>query len=160
MTQLSNKCFLLKMCMKLVFTIFTLFLSSRNKFFRKNPPPSHISPLSPLTGILAHISSLGKMWACELIFKFLRYLILIVMWIQPIFSFTEFVTCSLKAFMFWQTVAFWKGILKNLAKFTGKHLCRSLFLNKVAGLNPAFLLKRRHWHRRFSVNFVKLWFEF
>ena len=27
-----------------------------------------------------------------------------------------------------------KGILRNFAKFTGKHLCRSLFLNKVAGL--------------------------
>ena len=24
--------------------------------------------------------------------------------------------------------------LKNLAKFTGKHLCQSLFFNKVAGL--------------------------
>ena len=27
-----------------------------------------------------------------------------------------------------------KGILRNLAKFTGKHLCQSLFFNKVAGL--------------------------
>ena len=27
-----------------------------------------------------------------------------------------------------------KGVLKNFAKFTGKHLCQSLFLNKVAGL--------------------------
>ena len=26
-----------------------------------------------------------------------------------------------------------KGILKNFAKFTGKHLCQSLFFNKVAG---------------------------
>ena len=25
-------------------------------------------------------------------------------------------------------------VLKNFAKFTGKHLCRSLFFNKVAGL--------------------------
>ena len=29
-----------------------------------------------------------------------------------------------------------KDILKNFAKFTGKHLCQSLFLNKVAGLRP------------------------
>ena len=29
-----------------------------------------------------------------------------------------------------------KGVLINLAKFTGKHLCQSLFLNKVAGLRP------------------------
>ena len=27
-----------------------------------------------------------------------------------------------------------KGVLKNFAKFTGKHLCRSLFFNKVTGL--------------------------
>ena len=26
-----------------------------------------------------------------------------------------------------------KGVLKNLAKFTGRHLCQSLFFNKVAG---------------------------
>ena len=29
-----------------------------------------------------------------------------------------------------------KGVIINLAKFTGKHLCQSLFLNKVAGLRP------------------------
>ena len=34
-----------------------------------------------------------------------------------------------------------KGILRNFAKFTGKHLCHSLFFNKVAG--PAALLKKR-----------------
>ena len=27
-----------------------------------------------------------------------------------------------------------KGVFKNLKKFTGKHLCQSLFFNKVAGL--------------------------
>ena len=27
-----------------------------------------------------------------------------------------------------------KGILRNIPKLTGKHLCQSLFLNKVAGL--------------------------
>ena len=33
-----------------------------------------------------------------------------------------------------------KGVLKNFAKFKGKHLCWSLFLNKVAAW-PAALLK-------------------
>ena len=28
-----------------------------------------------------------------------------------------------------------KGVLKNFTKFTGKHLCQSLFFNKVAGLS-------------------------
>ena len=48
-----------------------------------------------------------------------------------------------------------KAILRNLTKFTGKHLCQSLFFNKVAGLRPATLLKKRLWHRCFPVNFVK-----
>ena len=29
-----------------------------------------------------------------------------------------------------------KCALKNFAKFTGKHLCQSLFFNKVAGFRP------------------------
>ena len=29
-----------------------------------------------------------------------------------------------------------KGVLRNVTKFTGKHLCQSLFFNKVAGLRP------------------------
>ena len=42
--------------------------------------------------------------------------------------------------------------LKNFAKFTGKHLCQSLFFNKVAA--PT-LLKKRLWHRCFPVNLAK-----
>ena len=49
-----------------------------------------------------------------------------------------------------------KGALRNLAKFTGKYLCQSIFLNKVPGLRPATLLENRLWHRYFPVNFVKL----
>ena len=48
-----------------------------------------------------------------------------------------------------------KGVLRNIAKFTGKHLCQSLFFNKIAGLRPATLLKKRLWHRCFPVNFAK-----
>ena len=44
-----------------------------------------------------------------------------------------------------------KGVLRNLTKFTGKHLCQGLFFNKVSGLR----------HRCFHVNFVKfLWTSF
>ena len=35
-----------------------------------------------------------------------------------------------------------KGVIRNFAKFTGKHLCQSLFFNKVSGLRPANLSKR------------------
>ena len=48
-----------------------------------------------------------------------------------------------------------KDVLRNLTKFKGKHLCQSLFFNKVAGLRPATLLKKRLWHRYFPVNFAK-----
>ena len=33
---------------------------------------------------------------------------------------------------------FKRSVLKNFAKFIGKHLCRSLFLNKVVGLSSIF----------------------
>ena len=36
-----------------------------------------------------------------------------------------------------------KGVLKNLTKFKGKRLRKSLFFNKVAGLRPETLLKKR-----------------
>ena len=42
-----------------------------------------------------------------------------------------------------------------LTKFTGKHLCQSLFFNKVAGSRHATLLKKGLWHRCFPVNFEK-----
>ena len=48
-----------------------------------------------------------------------------------------------------------KGVLKNFVELTGKHLFQILFFNKVAGLRPATLLKKRLWHRRFPVNFAK-----
>ena len=47
------------------------------------------------------------------------------------------------------------GVLRNFAKFTRKHLCQSLFFNKIAGLRPATLLKKRPCHRFFLVNFAK-----
>ena len=45
-----------------------------------------------------------------------------------------------------------KSVFENFAKSTGKHLCQSLFFNKVAA---ATLLKERLWHRFFPVNFEK-----
>ena len=31
-----------------------------------------------------------------------------------------------------------KGVLRYFTKFTGKHLCQSIFINKVAGLDDCF----------------------
>ena len=46
-------------------------------------------------------------------------------------------------------------VLRNFAKFTGKHLRQSLFFNKVAGFSPATLFKKRLSNRCFPVNFAK-----
>ena len=40
-----------------------------------------------------------------------------------------------------------KGVHRNFAKFTGRHLCQSLFFDKVAGLQDS--------NRSFPMNFVK-----
>ena len=48
-----------------------------------------------------------------------------------------------------------KKFFRNFKEFTGKDLSQSLFFNKVAGLWPETLLKKRLWHRCFSVNFEK-----
>ena len=49
-----------------------------------------------------------------------------------------------------------ESVLRNFAKFRGKHLCQVLFFNKVAGPNPATLFKKRLWHRCFPLNFAKI----
>ena len=45
--------------------------------------------------------------------------------------------------------------VNHLAKYLAKHLYQNLFFNKVAGLRPATLLKKRFWYRCFPVNFAK-----
>ena len=50
-----------------------------------------------------------------------------------------------------------KAVLKNFVKFSGKHLCQSFFFNKVAGLRPASLLKKRLLYRcLFSCEFCEI----
>ena len=49
-----------------------------------------------------------------------------------------------------------KDVLKNFAKFTGKHLCQSLLFNKDTGLRPATLLKRETQAQVFSCEFCEI----
>ena len=44
-----------------------------------------------------------------------------------------------------------KGVLGNFTKFTGNHLCQSLFVNKVTGQRDRW----HRWHSCFPVNIVK-----
>ena len=49
-----------------------------------------------------------------------------------------------------------KYILRSFTKFTGKHLCQSLFSNKIADLRPATLLKKETLSQVFSSGFCKI----
>ena len=51
--------------------------------------------------------------------------------------------------------ALWKRCSKHFGKFTEKHQCQSLFLNKVEGCKLATLLKKRLWHMCFPMDFAK-----
>ena len=48
-----------------------------------------------------------------------------------------------------------KGVLTNSAKFTGKHLCQSLFFNKVAGA-ARNLIKKETLAQVFSREFCEI----
>ena len=48
---------------------------------------------------------------------------------------------------------------KIVSKFTGKHLCQSLFYNKVSGPRAANILKKELWHKCFPVNFFQKFSE-
>ena len=48
-----------------------------------------------------------------------------------------------------------KGVLKNFAKFTGKHTWQSPFSNKLTDPTPAPVSKKKLWHRCFPVDFAK-----
>ena len=48
-----------------------------------------------------------------------------------------------------------KGVLRNFAKFTGKHLCQSLFFNKVAGTACNFI-KKETLAQVFSCQFCEI----
>ena len=52
------------------------------------------------------------------------------------------------------------GSLKTFAKPTEIYMCPSLFFNKVVGLRPLALLRKRLRHRYFPMNFVKLFRTF
>ena len=72
-----------------------------------------------------------------------------------VFSFYDFPVTKTTDRSIRPEVFYKEGVLKDFAKFTGKHLCQRLFFNKVAGLRPAILLKKKLWHRCFPVNFSK-----
>ena len=55
-----------------------------------------------------------------------------------------------------------KAVLINFAKFTGQHLCQSLFFNKVAGLKPmicrglsAIFIKTKLQHKSCNIFIIK-----
>ena len=51
-----------------------------------------------------------------------------------------------------------KGALRNFAKFTGKHLCQSLFFNKVAGA-ASEIQRQKHPLEKCSAVLTKVFFK-
>ena len=49
-----------------------------------------------------------------------------------------------------------KGVLRNFAKVIGKHLCQSLFFNKVTGLRSVTLFKKETLKQVFSCEFCEV----
>ena len=49
-----------------------------------------------------------------------------------------------------------KGVLRNFAKFIGKHLCQSLFFNKVADLEPCNFIKKETLAQVFSCAYCEI----
>ena len=49
-----------------------------------------------------------------------------------------------------------KDVLINFSKLTGKHLCRSLFLNKVAGLKACNFIEKKPLAQVFSCEFCEI----
>ena len=49
-----------------------------------------------------------------------------------------------------------KNVLKNFAKFIGKHVSQSILFNEVAGLRPATLLKKETLAQIFSYEFCEI----
>ena len=49
-----------------------------------------------------------------------------------------------------------KGFPRNFAKFTGKHLCQSLYFNKVRSLRPGTLIKIETLAKVFSCEFCEI----
>ena len=69
------------------------------------------------------------------------------LWQRYIFSFTTEAAT--------RGVLLKKGVLRNFTKFTGKHLCQSLFLNKFAVLKPAHFIKKETIAQVFSSEFCE-----
>ena len=75
------------------------------------------------------------------------------------FPFSAEIKSSLKSWNFrssHRSCSFKKGVVRNFAKFAGKHLCQRLFFNKVAGLRPANLLKKESMAQVFSCEFCEI----
>ena len=49
-----------------------------------------------------------------------------------------------------------KDILRNFTKFTGKHVCQSLFFNKVAGLSACNFIKKETLAQVFSCELCEI----
>ena len=77
-----------------------------------------------------------------------------------LFQFELFKVIWIGLFLYHQTKAATGGVLQEKAfikilQYSQENTCARVFFNKVSGLSPATLLKKRLWNRCFPVNFVR-----
>ena len=128
------------------FFIIKSFHHEKSRFLRKKPT-SGIPALNVITDKSNMIIYLTNCCSQNFLFQF--FLLYLLFWYKYyskmffLFLIRKIFSWSIARFRSsHQRCSVRKGVLRNLAKVTGKHLCQSLFFNKVAGLRPAALSKR------------------
>ena len=122
------------------------------------PENAGIRQLTKVLKICWHIhlfrSCFSNMGSFRYVLVFLNFFVL-VLWVTNLTILHDIFSVN-TVFYWWETyrssrpeVFCEKGVLGNFTKITWKHLCQSLFFNKIAGVRPAILLKNRLWHRFF-----------
>ena len=107
------------------------------------PENAGIRQLTKVLKICWHIhlfrSCFSNMGSFRYVLVFLNFFVF-VLWVTNLTILHDIFSVN-KVFYWWETyrssrpeVFCEKGVLGNFTKFIGKHLCHSLFFNKVAGL--------------------------
>ena len=92
----------------------------------------------------------GKM---KLVNSLYEWNVIVIVWIKLYCDWTTWITFQRSGC---PEVFCKKGVLRNFIKFTRKHLCQSLFFDKVAGLRHATLIIKETLAQVFSSEFYEI----
>ena len=142
-------------------TIFSVFYTKKKwKLFEGFVPTPSLRHCAGPPGRLTvpyKTPSCNRFWLCQkpirpYFFCIIRWICKTKLWIQ---KWCKWLRGNMTIQKQHSQMFFKIGALKNFLILTRKHLCWSLFLNKVSGLRLATLTKKRLRHRCFPVNIAK-----